>query len=835
MAFTKVTIPTDKIKAGFDKVNDLIDDLLSTSNGLGASQIGIEDSAGNTTNANVETALAEIYPQLHAIIQSYEVDALHTYGGGTSFTKTTIDTALTAIGTSTKQTLLLRPGTWVISAAADWSAYTNVTFKIVPGAVISGAFTVTFPSDPDAGRYQIFASNVNVLGIRTPKPEWFGAKGDGSNDDAPAFQRALNSFAATGGTLDLAAKTYRLTTASGNSDATSQGIIGIDPLTTGLSFAIKGNGTILISATKTTTLANIDMIFFRAAGNLEVSGIHFIYDGGPSTKLQKALHWGAGSNYGINVHDCIFTDFYQSIFSDSVATTNENTARVVNNQFFLSTGIDGIFNGTPGQVSQAIFFNGAYFVNVSSNYYNGCVTTAGVTQWGDGLVLSFARGNVISNNTIVNYENEGIGVGRNTDYTEHSGNTIIGNILKGTMPTATGIRLNAPNSVISGNTIVDAQAGIMVWIEDGGDYTGYMNNSVTVANNIIVMKMNYVSSRSTGITLYGQDIICNSNQVIWPIANTGYGVTDSFGITTHGYKSKLSDNVIINRGGLGLVFAGGQTGTFVAGEYIVGQTSGAICYLYSVGNDYVGLLPYQGHPNNNSFAEFLLSETVISSGGATGQITSFSYPIAKVYGIQTICGPVILDGNRTFNLAGGIYVAYSAATKNGPIEIISHSSEKDSNYIVCDPAFSTLPDPGLRFIQKHQSVSFKSGGITWYRILEAITEMNGVLTITQDNKFVGKWMISYVVGATTAGVITLIQQSTRDTNYVDAIRIGTITGQVIGLDISMVAGAETLVFQLDFETASSNNFLLMDVSAGITLKTPDVGVAAPGTDLISWP
>jgi hypothetical protein len=63
MAFTKVTLTgtIDVIKEGFTKFNDLIDDLLDTANGLGASQIGIEDSAENMAAANVEAALAEIY------------------------------------------------------------------------------------------------------------------------------------------------------------------------------------------------------------------------------------------------------------------------------------------------------------------------------------------------------------------------------------------------------------------------------------------------------------------------------------------------------------------------------------------------------------------------------------------------------------------------------------------------------------------------------------------------------------------------------------------------------------------------------------------------------
>ena len=64
MALTKVTqtgASKENLKEGFATVNDIIDDLLSTSTGLGASCVGIEDSAGNFAAANVETALAEVY------------------------------------------------------------------------------------------------------------------------------------------------------------------------------------------------------------------------------------------------------------------------------------------------------------------------------------------------------------------------------------------------------------------------------------------------------------------------------------------------------------------------------------------------------------------------------------------------------------------------------------------------------------------------------------------------------------------------------------------------------------------------------------------------------
>ena len=63
MAFTKINLTgtIDTIRGMSNAVNDLIDDLLSTDNAKGASQIGIEDSAGNMSADNVEDALAEIF------------------------------------------------------------------------------------------------------------------------------------------------------------------------------------------------------------------------------------------------------------------------------------------------------------------------------------------------------------------------------------------------------------------------------------------------------------------------------------------------------------------------------------------------------------------------------------------------------------------------------------------------------------------------------------------------------------------------------------------------------------------------------------------------------
>jgi hypothetical protein len=106
MAFTKVTRPTDDLNTGFGKFNDLIDDLISTTSGAGASQIGIQDVAGNVSATNVEDAIAEIYTDTaNSVIQSalFDEDSGTTTGLTWGFKEGTIrvDATITTVSAST--------------------------------------------------------------------------------------------------------------------------------------------------------------------------------------------------------------------------------------------------------------------------------------------------------------------------------------------------------------------------------------------------------------------------------------------------------------------------------------------------------------------------------------------------------------------------------------------------------------------------------------------------------------------------------------------------------------------------------------------------------------
>lgn len=162
MSLTKVTLTggtRDLLRAAFEKVNDIIDDLLSTSNGLGASCIGVEDSAGNLDAENVEDAIAEFYSSTATIRTLGDVlaeNSLTTTGLTWGYKAGTIryDNTITDVAAGTVS--LTDNATNYVEVASDGTVYRNTS-----------AFT--------AGRIPI-RTVITLAGVQTTstdKRAWF--------------------------------------------------------------------------------------------------------------------------------------------------------------------------------------------------------------------------------------------------------------------------------------------------------------------------------------------------------------------------------------------------------------------------------------------------------------------------------------------------------------------------------------------------------------------------------------------------------------------------------------------------------------------------------------
>lgn len=131
-------------------------------------------------------------------------------GDGTTNDRAALANAITA-GASSH--VALPAGTYRISSSLTFS----VPVVFMPGAKLSidAAQTATFSAGIVAPELsQLFTGSGTVAGLRTARPEWWGALRDGSTDDGPEIQAALTCVgAASGGEVLLSAGTYAVNSA----------------------------------------------------------------------------------------------------------------------------------------------------------------------------------------------------------------------------------------------------------------------------------------------------------------------------------------------------------------------------------------------------------------------------------------------------------------------------------------------------------------------------------------------------------------------------------------------------------------------------------------------
>ena len=380
------------------------------------------------------TALEDKAAPVATTATAYVIDALISYGGGTAYTQATIEAALTAIGTVNKVTLLLRPGTWVISSNADWSAYTNVTFKIVPGMLFSrGAFTMNIPN-PDAGLYQWLSGTGAVTfsgDVPTLYPQWWGAVGDNSTDSTVALQAFFDAIPSRGQGV-IPEGIYK-TTALLDIDATDyQNIKFIGYI------APVGCSGIKISNRNYTKIENLMVILSARDWTSDYSGLiihesnNLDVDIERIDNFQKGLTLSASdagvaynkfkinrlqNNKYANYYDITGTgwvnenSFYGGDFTLSAAVKAADTGSYAiyvastsiygnNNNRYYSPSFEGLHNGILFDQSTEWLLSHSRFEDVTANHLSGVVVRSvfifgfgfDISKW--GLSVSDARNNV---------------------------------------------------------------------------------------------------------------------------------------------------------------------------------------------------------------------------------------------------------------------------------------------------------------------------------------------------------------------------------------------------------------------------------------------------------
>lgn len=316
-----------------------------------------------------------------------EVDLLMSYGGGVSYTKTTIEAAKTAIGTSNLVTLLARPGVWTITD--NTTIPENISLRVPAGAsfTISTGKTLTINGPFDAGLYQVFT----LVGTGTVRfgpgktreivPQWWGASVTTSAaSNSVAFQGWLDSvgtYPAT--TLYIPGITL---------SSASNYLINVSLVKTSADYIrIRGDGP--GSRLQWTGSSSATMLDLRGVGSgfALIEGVRFDLNSLATTGLEL-------SNFGhiLTVQNCTFLSGLANATDDrgmlNIPLDGEShNGRIIQNWFSGGTAI-GIGLGLTGASSGS----GGFIID--NNEFQQ------VQNWAiksDGLKQSRAGNNVIDN------------------------------------------------------------------------------------------------------------------------------------------------------------------------------------------------------------------------------------------------------------------------------------------------------------------------------------------------------------------------------------------------------------------------------------------------------
>ena len=455
--------------------------------------------------------------------------------------------AITAIG-ATEGTLLIDMSDTLAGNVTVPSTLTLLWFS--PSNIIDvDSNTLTINGPIEAGLYEIFTSNSGTLAINGPTvelyPQWWGAVGNGSNDDTIAIQSAFDALRSIGGVIKFPPVTVRYKVAG----TITLGCSDVHVIGSGYSSEIRQ------------TTDNKRLFFASGKDGITFEDVYCygvgVYDNswtGPGDSFARGIEIKLGTN--ISVIDCITRNFAQTgIFVDGCT--------------------DVLIRGNKVEGTHVL--GTAIVVNDNDQYGIWCNLNAG------------GEGAIISENTVI-YTTQGLHV-----TTEYPHVSMVGNLIHD-IPGQHGIYVaKGSNITITGNTIhdcgIDGIKANLATVAVTNFVVG--NNAIeTVLGAGIKLGSTNAGGTMTGGTVSGnviktanRGIVLNLNARGVAITGNSVHTTTSHGIFVSG--SACDDTTIVGNtlrsiGLNGIHIVGGTGEGFLIHDNIVSEANAESGTAYGI-------------------------------------------------------------------------------------------------------------------------------------------------------------------------------------------------------------------------------------------------------------
>lgn len=117
-------------------------------------------------------------------------------GDGTTNNLSAINSAITTIA-GKNCSLSIPKGTYRLSGSVSFPKNISLVFERGAMFSVDSSYTLTIAGKVVSEGGQHFTGSGSIYGIRRVNVEWFGAKADGTTDDAPSIQKAINCASQT--------------------------------------------------------------------------------------------------------------------------------------------------------------------------------------------------------------------------------------------------------------------------------------------------------------------------------------------------------------------------------------------------------------------------------------------------------------------------------------------------------------------------------------------------------------------------------------------------------------------------------------------------------------